>query len=35
MAKDIFADLPATSQRRGIDIFADEIPTASATDLRV
>jgi hypothetical protein len=33
MAKDIFADLPATSQRRGRDIFADEIPTPSATDL--
>jgi hypothetical protein len=32
MAKDIFADTPAPSQRRGRDIFADEVPTPSFGD---
>ena len=33
MAKDIFADTPAPSQRRGKDIFADEVPTPSSGNL--
>jgi hypothetical protein len=32
MAKDIFADTPEPSQRRGRDIFADEVPTPSSGD---
>ena len=33
MAKDIFADTPAPSQRSGRDIFADEVPTPSSGNL--